>query len=221
MCPAEENATPRNRPPARLLLTLAAGLGAGFVLAMLLFGRIQADLARLYLVVAGTYLLLGRVAGTSLGLSADLDASVLLALNTFSQLVLLLVFLPAFARLCRTGSAWWPWLGRQLRTIREQAAAHRGRVDRYGPVGIFGFVAFPLYLTGPLMGMALGYLIGLRTWTNYLAVLAGNLAATLCWLLMLQQLNTWTGILESPLLVVLLLAGVVATVALVRILGRD
>lgn len=62
-------------------------------------------------------------------------------------------------------------------------------------------------MTGPLVGCAIGYLIGLRARTNLCIVLIGTYAAIICWAYVLHELNLRLRELSSfgPLILVAVL----------------
>ena len=73
----------------------------------------------------------------------------------------------------------WPIIGPQLEQAHEAALAHRHRIRPYGILGLMFFVLFPMWATGPLVGVIMGYIIGLGTFTSFAAVGTANLVSTL------------------------------------------
>jgi hypothetical protein len=71
--------------------------------------------------------------------------------------------------------------------IHSAAEAHKDRVQRYGVIGLFLFVWLPFWMTGPVVGCVIGFLLGLRTWVNMATVLAGTYAAILGWAFFLRE----------------------------------
>ena len=78
---------------------------------------------------------------------------------------------------------------------RMTAAAqnHRAQIQRYGIVGLFFFVFTPFWMTGPVIGAIIGFLIGLRTTTNLAVVLSATCVAICVWALLLNELSRWAG----------------------------
>ena len=49
------------------------------------------------------------------------------------------------------------------------------------------FVWFPFWMTGPVVGSIIGFLIGLGPWTTMAVVLTGTGLAIVCWVFVLNQ----------------------------------
>ena len=72
---------------------------------------------------------------------------------------------------------------------RRAAETHQRTIMKYGVPGLLLFVWFPFWMTGPLVGSIIGFLIGLRPWVNMCVVLAGTYVAIVCWGLVLQRVH--------------------------------
>lgn len=57
--------------------------------------------------------------------------------------------------------------------------------------GLFVFVFAPFWMTGPVVGAIIGFLIGLRPWVNLAVVLVATYIALGLWALLLNELNVW------------------------------
>jgi uncharacterized membrane protein len=84
-----------------------------------------------------------------------------------------------------------PVLGSTLKNVHELALQHKDRITPYGAVGLLAFVLFPFWSTGPLVGVIMGYLIGLRTWITFTAVLSGNFIAVTAWIWFYDRLHNF------------------------------
>ena len=69
--------------------------------------------------------------------------------------------------------------------IRNTAEQHKDFVRRYGLVGLFAFVWFPFYMTGPIVGCVIGFLLNIRPTFTIAAVLTGTYTAVLGWALLM------------------------------------
>ncbi|MHC4865679.1 MAG: small multi-drug export protein [Planctomycetota bacterium] len=81
------------------------------------------------------------------------------------------------------------WLRNIFERIRAAAEARKGLVQRYGVIGLFVFVWIPFWMTGPVVGCVIGFLLGLRVWVNISVVLAGTYVAIFGWAFLLRQLH--------------------------------
>ena len=75
--------------------------------------------------------------------------------------------------------------------MQQSAEAHRGSIQRFGILGLFVFVFTPFWMTGPVVGAIIGFLIGLRARTNLAVVLTSTWVAIAVWALLLNELNRW------------------------------
>ncbi|HNQ56767.1 MAG TPA: small multi-drug export protein [Candidatus Desulfobacillus denitrificans] len=62
---------------------------------------------------------------------------------------------------------------------------------KFGIVGLLVFVFAPFWMTGPVVGSIIGFLIGLRPWVNLAVVLCATYAAIGVWALLLNELSAW------------------------------
>jgi hypothetical protein len=59
---------------------------------------------------------------------------------------------------------------------------------KWGIPGLLIFVWFPFWMTGPVVGCIIGFLIGMRPWVNLTVVLLGTYLAIVSWGLVLNQI---------------------------------
>ncbi len=45
--------------------------------------------------------------------------------------------------------------------VRKSAETNKDKVQKYGVIGLFAFVWFPFWMTGPVVGSVIGFLLGL------------------------------------------------------------
>ena len=93
----------------------------------------------------------------------------------------------------------------------KAAEANQHIIQKYGIIGLFVFVWMPFWMTGPVVGCVLGFLIGLRPWVNITIVLSGTYLATVVWAVLLREAHERIAVYGTyaPLLILLL---VIATV---------
>jgi hypothetical protein len=75
--------------------------------------------------------------------------------------------------------------------MQHAAETHGGTVRKFGIAGLFAFVFVPFWMTGPVVGAIIGFLIGLRPWVNLGVVLGSTYIAIGIWALLLNELNVW------------------------------
>jgi hypothetical protein len=84
-----------------------------------------------------------------------------------------------------------PRLKHFVRRMHAAAELRGGVVRRFGVAGLFVFVFTPFWMTGPVVGAIIGFLIGLRPWMNLAVVLVSTYIAIGVWALLLNELNVW------------------------------
>ncbi len=140
------------------------------------------------LAMAATSCLFGRAAGMSLGYALGLGHVPVVAVNMVVETLFVLMFYPLFV------FSWHslldiPRLRGTLERTHRAAETHRETIRRYGIPGLLLFVWFPFWLTGPVVGSAIGFLIGLRPLMNLSVVLAGTYLAIAGYAVLLGELH--------------------------------
>jgi len=106
------------------------------------------------------------------------------------------------------------WLKNIFERTRKTAEAQRGKVQRYGIIGLFIFVWFPFWMTGPVVGCVIGFLLGLKARLNIPVVLAGTSVAIFGWAFFLRQIHdrvasysSYAAMVLMALLIVIIVIG--------------
>jgi len=138
--------------------------------------------------MTATGIVFGRAAGMAFGYSLGLEHKTVIPICMVIESVLTLVFFPLFV------FSWRHLLvvnrfKRLFERVHKAAEAHRAKVQRYGAIGLFVFVWFPFWMTGPFVGSVIGFLLGLRLWLNITIVLSGTYVAILGWALFMGELH--------------------------------
>jgi uncharacterized membrane protein len=132
------------------------------------------------------HLLGGRAAGMSMGYGSDLSRGVVIVANMAIETFLVLLFYPLFVFSYQRLFVIEP-LEDAIRRAREAAEAHQRTILKFGIPGLLLFVWFPFWMTGPLVGCVIGFLIGLRPGVNLVVVLLGTYLAIFCWGIILHR----------------------------------
>ena len=136
--------------------------------------------------MTATCAMFGRAAGMAFGYSVGLGHGMVIAISSLIETVFVLIFFPLFV------FSWhrllvFKGLKNLFERIRESAESRSTKVRRYGILGLFVFVWFPFWMTGPLVGAVIGFMLGLRAWLNITVVLTGTYVAIFCWAFFLRQ----------------------------------
>ena len=138
--------------------------------------------------MSATNILFGSAAGISFGYSFELGNVFVILTNILIETILVLIFYPLFV------FSWQSILViRPLRKIIKRtslaAEAHQVTIHKYGIIGLFMFVWLPFWMTGPMVGCTVGYLLGLSPWKNLTIVLSSTCIAIVCWSLLLRKIH--------------------------------
>jgi uncharacterized membrane protein len=133
---------------------------------------------------------IGPATGMTFGYASGFTHTQVVPLNMLVETIQVLIVYPLFAL------SW-----RQLIELRRlqpyvarmhvAAESHTGMVRKFGIAGLFVFVFVPFWMTGPVVGSIIGFLIGLRPWANVVVVLLATYIATGIWALLLNELSAW------------------------------
>jgi len=138
--------------------------------------------------MTATQILFGRAASMAFGYSMRLGHWTVIPVCIIIETIVVLIFYPLFVLSLRRLLV-FNWLNKSFEQIRATAEARKGIVQKYGIVGLFVFVWFPLWMTGPMVGCVIGFLLGLRTRTTMAAVLGGTYMAILGWAFFLSKFH--------------------------------
>lgn len=149
--------------------------------------------------IAFSNLLLGRVPALSFGYAAELSHFTVIAINIVVEMILVTVIYPLFVFSFK-GMVHLPSLEGFFSQVKEKKEQHQLQFDRYGKFGLFIFVFIPFWMTGPIVGSIIGYLIGMRHYTIILIVFISTILAITLWGLFLQEIIDSLMIFDAQLI---------------------
>jgi len=172
---------------------LSVGLGLAIVtpIALGLGWLVYPDGTAVYATMTGLNMTVGRAAGMSFGYASGMNHVAVISSNMLTETIQVLVLYPLFV-LGWDNVVGAHHLRRFLVEMRRSAEASRPRVARYGMIGLFAFVFLPFWMTGPVVGAIIGFLIGLKPRQNLGTVLAATYAAVGIWALFFERMNALT-----------------------------
>ena len=155
----------------------------------------------------------GRAVSMSIGYAGGYGHSLVVSVNMWVETVLVLLFYPLFV-FSMQKLVTFPRLKHFLERTRAAAEHHHVKVRRYGIAGLFIFVWFPFWMTGPVVGSAIGYLLGFPAWLTLSVVLSGTYIAMGGWAFLMFGIHSraavlapWAPTLIITVLILLVLAG--------------
>ena len=165
-----------------MAVVMVVGFGAGWILFH--------DLTFVFSAMTGLNWLIGRAAGMSFGYASGLPHTVVIPANMLIESMQVLLIYPLFV-LSVDNLLDLPRLKPFIKRLHDTAEVSRGNVRKFGFVGLFIFVFMPFWMTGPVVGSIIGYLLGLRPWVNIAVVLSATFVAIGVWGLLLNELSSW------------------------------
>ena len=176
------------KSPEGLLFKISLSILALYLI-FLLFGLYHNnDLFKNLLAMATTNLFFGRAAAMTLGYTLGLQKNLITYFVAFNEMLLVILFYPLFVFSIRYILV-IPALEKFTKSIIETAEKYYPLIRKYGPIGIIIFVWFPFWMTGPVVGSAIGYFMGLSLAVNLLVIFCGNCVAVFFWSAVLYKLH--------------------------------
>lgn len=169
---------------------LALGLGLT-LLALVALGvgwLVEPELTAVFAAMTGLNLTVGRAAGMTFGYASGLDHPAVISSNVLVETIQVLVVYPLFV-LGWNNLVDVRHMRRFLVSMRHSAEANQARVARYGMAGLFAFVFLPFWMTGPVVGAMIGYLIGLKPRQTLATVLVATYVAVAIWAVFFERMN--------------------------------
>jgi uncharacterized membrane protein len=147
---------------------------------------VSPDESQLLIGMTAIELTFGRGVAMTFGYTEGLGHSTVIPICIVLETIYVLIFYPLFV---------FSWrhllvikrLKNTFERVRKSAETHKDKVQKYGVIGLFVFVWFPFWMTGPVVGSVIGFLLGLRIWLNMSVVLAGTYAAIIGWAFVLRE----------------------------------
>lgn len=164
-----------------------------------------------------TQIFTGRASGIGVGKRLGLSMPWLIFTASYVDILVVMTIFPIIAFAYRHLAA-MGFFGEFARDAVEAAEESGPAVARWGMVGLFFFVIFPFYMTGPLIGAVIGFFIKLPLVLNLFVVISGTIAAIVGWVYVFEwiytSLESMGGVLGEvmPLAVVVMIVGIAVLV---------
>ncbi len=132
----------------------------------------------------------GRAGSAHLGMELGFSRYYLLFQICMHDFILMLYIYPWFAR----GYNNLPRirvLGKSLVRMNEFLIQNKDSIAPYGVVGLLVLVFFPFWNVGPLVGVSLAYVVGMRVSLAFTTVIAGNVLAVAAWIWAYDKLQQY------------------------------
>lgn len=164
-------------------------------------------------------IIVGRVPSLSLGYASGLSHFYVIATNVYTEMIMVSLIYAAFA-FSYNNILHIRYLENFFKKIEEYRVKYASLFEKYGIVGLFVFVFIPFWMTGPIVGAIIGHLIGLKDRTIMFVVFIATVLAVSLWGLLLNELITLMNMVNSSLIWIVLVIGVVL-ILLVKFLKQE
>jgi len=129
----------------------------------------------------------GRAAGISYGYTVEFSDRVIIIINMMIEFIMVMITYPLFV-FSWNKSLNIEFLRHFFISVKRQKLKYKSYFLKYGKYGLFLFVWFPFWMTGPVIGAIIGFLIGMKHYTTMVIVLGGTSLAIIIWTYFLKEL---------------------------------
>ncbi|MCP4970200.1 MAG: small multi-drug export protein [Arcobacter sp.] len=166
--------------------------------------QIDATFANKITGIVFTNILVGRVPALSFGYAADLSNFIVISVNIIVEMILVTFIYPLFI-LSFKGVLKIKVLEGFFNEIQLKKDEHQRKFDRYGKFGLFIFVFIPFWMTGPIVGAIIGFLIGIKQYQVILIVFIATIISITLWGIFLQEIVQFLLIFDTEVVWIILL----------------
>lgn len=132
-------------------------------------------------------ILVGRVPALSFGYAAELSHFTVVSINIITEMILVTTIYSLFVSSFK-GIVKIKVLEAFFKEVQEQKQKHQKKFDKYGKFGLFIFVFIPFWMTGPIVGAIIGFLIGIKHYSIIFIVFISTTIAIALWGIFLQEI---------------------------------
>jgi len=148
---------------------------------------ISVEDANSLLIITVTNFIFGRAAGISYGLSVDFSEALIIVINIVIELITVMIIYPLFVYSWKR-SLKISALHNFFSKVKALRLKYSDFFEKYGKYGLFVFVWFPFWMTGPVVGAIIGFLIGLKHYHTMFIVSFGTSLAIVVWTYFLKEI---------------------------------
>ncbi|MEA3290602.1 MAG: small multi-drug export protein [Campylobacterota bacterium] len=180
---------------------------------------IDPDFANKISAMVVTNIAVGRVPSLSLGYASGLSHLAVIFTNVYIEMVMVTLLYSAFV-FSYNNIIKVNFLDTFFKKIHDYKEKYSVLFDKYGVLGLFIFVFIPFWMTGPIVGAIIGYLLGLRHFIVMSIVLIATVIAMTIWGLLLNELVVFMNMINSSF-VWFILVIVIVGILVVRLKKTD
>ena len=195
------------------ILAFGLFLLAAFLILLAISAYFRPEWLNVLLSMTASNIIFGRMAGLSIGISSQMDTTLLIAFNLFIESIMVLILYPLFVLSWRSlHVVSYAPLNDFFRRSQKSAEKYQPMIRKYGILGLVFFVLTPFAMTGPVVGSFVGYLMGLPHLTTLAAVLFSTLIAIILWTYFIKHFEATLIVYSDVLIMVLSIAAVIVLI---------
>lgn len=216
----ETNATKKNHLKETLLTSpegriLLIGVALAFIYTLWLVVKLinSPEESQVLMGMTATNIMFGRATAMVFGYSQELGHAMVIPVCIIIETILVLLFYPLFVFSWRHLLV-IKWLKNTFERVHKAAETHKDKVQKYGIIGLFVFVWLPFWMTGPVVGCVIGFLIGLKARINIPVVLTGTSVAIFGWAFFMRHVydrvvsyTSYAAVIIMVLLIAIIVVG--------------
>ena len=162
-----------------------------------------------------TNIAVGRVPSISLGYASGLSHFTVIFINVLVEMIMVSILYPLFV-FSFNNILKIKRLEKFFSDVQNYKKEHQKLFDRYGMIGLFIFVFIPFWMTGPIVGSMIGYMLGMKHCNTMAIVAVATAIAITLWGIFLHGLLDMLMHINSTLIWIFL-AAVVALFLIIRL----
>ncbi|WP_320035484.1 small multi-drug export protein [Campylobacterota bacterium DY0563] len=160
-----------------------------------------------------TNLFIGRVPAISFGYASNLSHFQVIAFNILAEMILVTLIYSLFV-FSFDGVLKIKRLEDFFSRVQKKKEEHNEIFIKYGKLGLFIFVFIPFWMTGPIVGSIIGFLIGMKHFTVIFIVFLATIISMTLWGLFLQEIVNFIGQFDIRFIWILIAIMVVSVLIL-------
>jgi uncharacterized membrane protein len=157
-----------------------------FGLFIFAYSFIDSEFANKISAMAVANVAVGRVPSLSLGYASELSHLPVIATNVVVEMTMVMILYPIFV-FSFNNILHVKFLEKFFDSVHELQQKHKDKFDKYGVYGLFVFVFIPFWMTGPIVGSIIGFLIGINHYKVITIVFIATIFAISLWGLVLRE----------------------------------
>lgn len=187
-----------------LLFLLSCLIVISLAIYIITYYFIDTSFANKITAIVFTNIFVGRVPALSLGYAANLSHFVVICFNIIAEMILVTLLYSLFV-FSYKGILQIKSLEEFFQKVGQKKEQHKEIFEKYGIFGLFVFVFIPFWMTGPIVGAIIGFLIGMKHFTVIFTVFLATIISMTLWGLFLQEIVDFALAFDIRILWLLLL----------------